>query len=325
MNFDRIIFNYHSLPFPEDHPDMDGVVIQFIDSYNRLRAAGVRTVLIYEEKSNLWGSLVLQKGKTFGRWLVERGRESRAQNSSSLHEAISLFKKSITQYNLIKDVDYSSWPCMSACFSEQDLAKYVDSPVLMAAEKYQLTILSMASTLAWQKSQLQVIYTWMLEKNGILEERNQYICNHTTKESIAEIKKYLLQQRLAPDTIIQYWHYFFPGIERGIDVDEQLRELACRPQYAGVLQTLLTIAHNICPPKRPTDMHCTALKELGIDASDESDTTKHTYGKTRDFRFQGGNIVRCCHHLKFGDGIRLHYYVDTTAFHIGYVGSHLPI
>lgn len=304
---------------------MDGMIIQFIDSYNRLRAAGVRTVLIYEEMNNLWGPLVLQEGKTFGAWLVEQGRESRAQNSSSLHEAILLFKKSITQYNLIKDADYSYWPCMSACFSEKDLAEYVDSPVLMAAEKYQLTILSMASTLAWQRRQLQVIYTWMLGQNGALQKKNQHIYNHTTKESIAEIKKYLLQQRLAPDTIIKYWQYFFPGIERGIDVDEQLHKLACHPQYAGVLQTLLTIAHNICSPNRPTDMNCTALKELGIDASDESDTTKHTYGVTRNFRFQGGRIVRCYHHLKFGNGIRLHYYVDTTAFHIGYIGSHLPI
>lgn|GEM_PF-3016122 len=304
---------------------MDGMIIQFIDSYNRLRAAGVRTVLIYEEMNNLWGPLVLQEGKTFGAWLVERGRESRAHNSSSLHEAILLFKKSITQYNLIKDADYSSWPCMSACFSEKDLAEYVDSPVLMAAEKYQLTILSMVSTPAWQRRQLQVIYTWMLGQNGALQKKNQHIYNHTTKESIAEIKKYLLQERLAPDAIIKYWQYFFPGIERGIDVDEQLHKLACHPQYAGVLQTLLTIAHNICPPNRPTDMNCTALKELGINASDESDTTKHTYGATRDFRFQGGRIVRCYHHLKFGNGIRLHYYVDTTAFHIGYIGSHLPI
>lgn len=102
MNFDRIIFNYHSLPFPEDHPDMDGMIIQFIDSYNRLRAAGVRTVLIYEEMNNLWGPLVLQEGKTFGAWLVERGRESRAHNSSSLHEAILLFKNQSLSTTLLR-------------------------------------------------------------------------------------------------------------------------------------------------------------------------------------------------------------------------------
>lgn len=304
---------------------MDEVVIQFIDSYNRLRAAGVHTVLIYEEMNSLWGTLVLQKGKTFGKWLVERGRESRQQNSSFLHEAISLFKKSITQFNLVNDVDYRSWPCMSAYFSEKGAARCIDSPVLMAAEKYQLTILSMGSIPAWQKRQLQVIYTWMLEQNDTLQERTQYICNHTTKESITEIKKYLFQQRIDPESVITYWQYFFPGINRGIDINEQLRELARQPQYVGVFQTLLIIAHNICPPNKPTDMHCTALKRLGIDASDESDTTKSTYGNTRDFHFQGGITVRCYHHLKFGNGIRLHYYVDEVAFHIGYIGSHLPI
>lgn len=56
-------------------------------------------------------------------------------------------------------------------FSEKDLAEYVDSPVLMAAEKYQLTILSMVSTPAWQRRQLQVIYTWMLGQNGALQKK----------------------------------------------------------------------------------------------------------------------------------------------------------
>lgn len=325
MNFDRIIFNYHSLPFPEDHPDVDGVVIQFIDSYNRLRAAGVRTILIYEEMNSLWGALVLQKGKTFGEWLVKQGRKCRQHNISSLYEAISLFKKAITQYNIINDADYQTWPYMSACFVEKDLDAYVDSPVLMAAEKYQLTILSMASTLAWQRRQLQVVYTCMLEQDGTFQKKNQYICNHTTKESITDIKKYIIQQRPDAEVIIRYWQYFFPGINRGVNINEQLRELACHPQYVGVLQTLLIIAHNICPPKKPTDMHCTALKKLGINASDESDTTKNTYGHSRDFHFPGGIVIRCYHHLKFGNGIRLHYYVDSVAFHIGYIGSHLPI
>lgn len=317
MNFEQIIFNHHSLPFREDYRDIDGAVTQFIDSYNRLRSSGIRTVLIHEEINDLWGKLILHEGKTFGQWLKQA-------THSPLREAISLFKKSITSYNPGSDPAFRDWPCMSACFQEDDIAAYTDSPVLMAAEKHQTSLLSMESSPVWGKRVLQVSYTWLREQNQDLQEESKSLFNHTSRESISEIKQLILQEKINPDTILHHWNYFFPKINRGKDIDRQIRELAQHPQYTNVLQSLLLIARHICAPNKPTDMHCSALKQLGLDASDESDTTKQKFGHTREFRFEERK-EKCYHHLKFGSDIRVHYYVDNEAFHIGYIGSHLPI
>lgn len=322
MEFDRIIFNNHSLPFPADHSDVDGAVLQFIDSYSRLHSAAVRTILLDVQPNCFWGDLMLQGEMSFGQWLVEQGRRSRICNDSELHEKIMLFKKSITSYNISCDLDYSNWACLSAHFQEEGVERHDDSPVLMAAEKYGLSILSMDSAPVWQKSRLKVVYIW---GEDLKESPPKFVYNHSSRVSIVEVKLLILGNAPNLQMVLKYWAYFFPKINRGRDVDNQLRKLASRPQYQHVLCALLQIAekinrHGCCP----TDLNLTVLRQLGIDASDESDRTKKEYGDTRKFRFFDRPSLYCFKHLKFSDGIRVHYIIDQEAFHIGYIGSHLP-
>lgn len=322
MEFDRIIFNHHSLPFPTDHSDVDGAVLQFIDSYSRLNSAEVRTILLDAQPSCLWGNLMLQREVSLGQWLVEQGKKSRICNDSELHDKLMLFKKSITSYNISCDLDYADWACLSAHFQEEGLARHDDSSVLMAAEKYGLSILSMNSAPVWQKSRLKAVYIW---GEDLIEYPPKYVYNHSSEASIAEIKLLILENAPSIQMLLKYWTYFFPKIKRGRDVDDQLLVLSRRPQYQHVCKALLQIAeainiHDGCP----TALNLTVLRQLGINASDESDRTKQEYGDTRKFRFLDGPSLCCFMHLKFSDGIRVHYVIDQKAFHIGYIGSHLP-
>lgn len=325
MNCELAIFNHHSLPFPNEEDDIDEALLQFIDCFNRLRVMGVRTILLHEDVGDLWNKLVIFENITFAHWLQRQAVRFKQQNNSEDREKLNLFRHAISLFNYRQDAGYKDWPCMGVQLDEKGMRQYVDSPVLMAIEWYHTFLVSVLSAPCWRKTQLQVIYKWFNIEQNSIHDVKEVVYNYSTRESIETIKQAILVQSPDPKMLIRYWKYFFPRINRGEDVNDQLCALAQCKQYKAVLQTLCIISNYICRSHKPTDLHLQRLQQLGINASDESDTTKNKYGKTRVFSFGELGIKECFKHLKFGDGIRVHYYVDEQAFHVGYIGGHLPI
>lgn len=325
MNCEVAIFNHHSLPFQNKGDDIDEALLQFIDCFNRLRVIGIRTILFHEDIGDLWNKLVIFEDMTFAHWLQKQAVIFKKQNNSESLEKLNLFRHAISLFSYRQDAGYKDWACMGVQLDEKGMGQYVDSPVLMAAERHQTFLVSVFSASYWQKTQLQVIYKWFDVENNNIYDVTKIVYNYSTKESIWEIKQVILSQTPDPKLIIRYWEYFFPRINRGECINDQLCTLAQCKQYRAILQTLCKISHYICMPHKPTDLNLQRLQQLGINASDESDTTKKKYGKTRIFSFGKLGMKTCFKHLKFGEGVRVHYYVDEQAFHIGYMGKHLPI
>lgn len=70
-------------------------------------------------------------------------------------------------------------------------------------------------------------------------------------------------------------------------------------------------------------------QHTGVDASDESDTTKNDPKKSRMRRFKLTDIgsTYCYLHIKISHKFRIHFYPDKSSkiCHIPYIGKHLPI
>ncbi len=322
MDFEKIIFNHHSLPFPLECKDVDDALEVFIKTCQCLRLRGVRTILIDGDK-DLWNKLKINDKTSFGAWLKRRGDFYRKAGNSSMCEQISRFKNSILNIDYRRDEDFLNWPCMSSCLSEQDLDAYQDSFVWMVSEKYSMMLISVVSRDAWKKKELTVEYSYIAE--NCIERREKSLYNHTDKKSIEKIQELLIKRSIDIHTIKRYWGYFFPKIERGKNVDEQLDWLSTRPQYQRVLSDLHVIARRLQVVINTRAINIEEMKAWGVTASDESDSVKHSLARSRCFPFQNHTPRYCWTHLKYSDGVRVHYEIDEDGMHIGYIGKHLPI
>lgn len=322
MNFTSVIFNHHSLPFSEECRFIDEAMVMFCTTYYRLRRSGVQTLLM-DKDLEIWSQLRVNEKTSFGMWLTEQGNKYRRAGNSAMSELISRTKKMVLDRIDLQDAEYKEWACMSACFCEEDAEKCEDSPVLMAAEKRSMSMLSVRSRSVWEKVELQAVYTWIVESQLVTQKKRVY--NFNDINSIQTIKKAVIEQTPDIQTILQSWGFFFPKIEKGKDVDEQLKWLSTRPQCRRVLSDLFVISSQLEEGKDPRSLNCEMMKDLGVEASDESDTVKNRLKDSRCFPFKDHTSRICFKHLKYSDGVRLHYQMDEKGMHVGYIGTHLPI
>ncbi len=117
-----------------------------------------------------------------------------------------------------------------------------------------------------------------------------------------------------------HWDNEFPHLQKSNSVFEEMEKTTLSQH------SFLRIVENLFKLNKFLDNGENDIRKLG-NCSDESDTTKQKYGKTREFVF-GTKPRRCYLHLKIWEiNWRIQFDIDheKKIAHVGYIGTHLPI
>ena len=122
------------------------------------------------------------------------------------------------------------------------------------------------------------------------------------------------------EKLIKLWEEEFPRLIKSSTLFEFMEKTPLNKyDFSKIVENLFKLNKFLSLGK-------TDIRELG-NCSDESDTTKQKYGKTREFMF-GMKRKRCYLHLKLWRmNWRIQFCIDykEKLAYVGYIGEHLPI
>ena len=142
------------------------------------------------------------------------------------------------------------------------------------------------------------------------------------------ISDYLQQNTNSWEELWKNRTALFPEIVFCEDVKEQLRKIDFSPSVYRNITRHLTVMNGYIGKVKSVEITTPNYKQMGIDASEESEITLRHYGHERIFKCSDGNERLFSWHskLKSKANLRIHFYPpdkQTNDFIIGYIGRYL--
>jgi hypothetical protein len=322
-----LIFNHHALPFDAaDSVHLE--MVNFLKICYGARSIGYRVIFVDECVDKTWFRLELMHGYFWKDWYDQH------VNNPQYKDIIRSFRSIVTQQPFFTKKDTEEEvELFDVCLlnTRQSLS------ALRAAAWNKSPLLSFSTRLPWTASPIAITVEQLSDSGEIICSAEK-LCNLYSVEQFeqekAGLQKTLQDSIRSGQDILQQQETLYPRLCFCGKSPDQLRSWSyprdVLSQIKGALAVLNTFAEHWHEGRVSGYTH-KALRELGLEnrVSGESNSVKvnSTYRQKRIFFLPTGEKILFENHIKFGRGIRMHFFAnpkDRIVF-IGYIGKHLPI
>ncbi len=321
-----LVFNHHSLPFSSIE-DVDREVVNFLKICLGVKRIGFSVILVDEHIDRAWFRLELAHRYFWQDWYDQHVKEPQYR------DIIRAFRSIATQ----------------PLFTEEDKADDLElfdvhlpneqesCSALRAAAWNESPLLSFSTRPPWTASPVTVVIENISDSGEIVGSIEE-LCNLYSLQQF-ENEKAGLQEKLSKrirsgKELLEQVPQLYPRLCFCGKSEEQLRSCSYPAGFLAQVKDALAIFNTFaehCQEGRILGYSHEMLRKLGLQhkVSGESASVENNISlrKAREFHLPTGEKKFFENHVKFSQGIRMHFFVDHSknVVFIGYIGQHLPL
>ncbi|MCW5206596.1 hypothetical protein VU08_06675 [Desulfobulbus sp. F5] len=319
-----LVFNHHSLPFSSAEC-VDSNIVNFLKICLRAQRIGFSVILVDESIDCTWFRLELAQGYFWKDWYDQH------VNDPQCRDIIRAFRSIATQQPFFTDKDTEEHiELFDVCLSntQESLS------ALRAAAWNESPLLSFPTRPPWTVSPVTAIIE-QLSESGELVSSTKELCNLHSLEQFekekAELQEKLSKRINSGKELLEQAKQLYPRLCFCGKSEEQLRNWLYSINFLQQVKDALAIFNTFaecCDDGKIAGYSHDTLRQLGLqhEVSSESSTVREKFRQTREFYLPSGEKMFFGDHVKFKQGIRMHFFVDQNkhVVFIGYIGKHLP-
>lgn len=323
-----LVFNHHSLPFISAD-DIHQEIVNFLKICLGAQRIGFSVILVDESIDRTWFRLELARGYFWKNWHDQHVNEPQCK------DIIRAFRRIATQQPLFTDKETDKDTEEHIELFDVCLPNTQESlSALRAAAWNESPLLSFPTRFPWTASPVTVIVE-QLSQFGEVVNATKELCNLHSFEQF-EKEKVGLQEKLSKrirsgKELLEQAKQLYPRLCFCGKSEEQLRNWTYSINFLQQVKDALAIFNTFaecCDDGKIAGYSHDTLRQLGLqhEVSSESSTVREKFRQTREFYLPSGEKMFFGDHVKFKQGIRMHFFVDQNkhVVFIGYIGKHLP-
>ncbi|CAK8722522.1 hypothetical protein GMJAKD_11740 [Candidatus Electrothrix aarhusensis] len=322
-----LVFNHHSLPLTSPE-DIHLAIIEFLKICLSTQRIGFTVILVDESIDGDWFRLELVKGCFWQDWYQQHSNDPEYRESIRAFRSIKTSQPLFSTKDSVRDVELFDTYLPD---TQENLS------ALKAAAWHESPLLSFPTRPPWTSSPIAVLVEKLSNDGEIVnstdELRNLYSIEQFEKEK-PELQKKVQRRIRSGRELLEQSQTLYPRLYFCGKSQEQLRTwpypINLLEQIKDALSVLNTFAEDWRDGRITKYTHAT-LRQFGLKnkVSGESEPVRKNpkLKKAREFYLPTGKKIFFENHVKFHQGIRMHFFVqpESHTVFIGYIGSHLPL